>query len=98
MEKHQYQLMLLLSYPHGGNNQLKAKLIAFERKESALTHLNELSRRLMVIEVVSETTVTMLYPTLGDGKQFKNERQASALDGRSRIYLKTQHLPLKGIN
>ena len=61
--------------------ELKAKLIAFEKEKNALTRQIEPCQRLMEIEGVGETTAAMLYTTLGDGKQFKNGRQASAFVG-----------------
>lgn len=61
--------------------QLKAQLIAFEKEKNALTRQIEPCKRLMEIEGVGETTASMLYTTLGDGKQFKNGRQASAFVG-----------------
>ncbi|MCY9855666.1 IS110 family transposase [Vibrio mediterranei] len=61
--------------------ELKAKLIAFEKEKNALTRQIEPCQRLMDIEGVGETTAAMLYSTLGDGKQFKNGRQASAFVG-----------------
>ncbi len=61
--------------------ELKAQLIAFEKEKNALTRQIEPCQRLMEIEGVGETTAAMLYTTLGDGKQFKNGRQASAFVG-----------------
>jgi transposase len=61
--------------------ELKAKLIASEKEKNALTRQIEPCQRLMAIEGVGETTAAMLYTTLGDGKQFKNGRQASAFVG-----------------
>lgn len=61
--------------------ELKAQLIAFEKEKNALTRQIEPCQRLMEIEGVGETTAAMLYITLGDGKQFKNGRQASAFVG-----------------
>lgn len=61
--------------------ELKVKLIAFEKEKNALTRQIEPCQRLMDIEGVGETTAAMLYTTLGDGKQFKNGRQASAFVG-----------------
>ncbi|EOD77534.1 Mobile element protein [Grimontia indica] len=61
--------------------QLKLKLIQFEKEKNALTRQIEPCQRLMAIEGVGETTAAMLYTTLGDGKQFKNGRQASAFVG-----------------
>lgn len=61
--------------------ELKAKLIAFEKEKNALTRQIEPCQRLMEIEGVGETTAAMLYTTIGDGKQFKNGRQASAFVG-----------------
>ncbi|MEZ8545948.1 IS110 family transposase [Vibrio cyclitrophicus] len=61
--------------------ELKAKLITFEKEKNALTRQIEPYQRLMEIEGVGETTAAMFYTTLGDGKQFKNGRQASAFVG-----------------
>lgn len=61
--------------------QFKEKLISFEKEKNALTRQIEPCQRLMAIEGVGETTAAMLYTTIGDGKQFKNGRQASAFIG-----------------
>ncbi|HHF2916158.1 TPA: IS110 family transposase [Vibrio diabolicus] len=61
--------------------ELKAQLISFEKEKNALTRQIEPCQRLMKIEGVGEATAAMLYNTLGDGKQFKNGRQASAFVG-----------------
>lgn len=61
--------------------QLKAELIAYEKEKNALTRQIEPCQRLMEIEGVGEVTAAMLYTTIGDGKQFKNGRQASAFVG-----------------
>ncbi|CAK1691319.1 transposase [Vibrio crassostreae] len=55
--------------------ELKAKLIALEKEKNALT------RQLEPCQRVDETTAAMLYTPIGDGKQFKNGRQASAFVG-----------------
>ena len=61
--------------------QLKNELKDFEKEKNALTRQIEPCKRLMKIEGVGETIAAMLYTTLGDGKQFKNGRQASAFVG-----------------
>lgn len=54
---------------------------AVQKEKSALTRQIEPCQRLMEIEGVGETTAAMLYTTLGNGKQFKNGRQALAFVG-----------------
>nr|WP_240797180.1 transposase [Vibrio tasmaniensis] len=71
----------VLSILWGQYTQLKAKLIKFEKEKNALIRQIEPCQRLMEIEEVGETTAAMVYTTLGDGKQFKNGRQASAFVG-----------------
>lgn len=60
---------------------LRTLLTAILVSIAFLTRQIEPCQRLMEIEGVGETTAAMLYTTLGDGKQFKNGRQASAFVG-----------------
>ena len=60
---------------------LQEKLTDFEKEKNAITRQIEPCKRLMKIEGIGETTAAMLYATLGDGKQFKNGRQAAAFVG-----------------
>lgn len=60
---------------------LKQELKKVEKEKASLTQQIEPCKRLMEIEGVGETTASMLYSILGDGKQFKNGRQASAFIG-----------------
>lgn len=62
---------------------LKNKLKDFEKEKNALTRQIEPCKRLMKIEIegVGEKIAASLYTTLGDGKQLKNGRQASAFVG-----------------
>ncbi len=64
---------------------LKNELKGFEKEKNALTRQIEPCKRLMKIEGVGEAIAAMLYATLGDGKPFKNGRQASAFVGPNTV-------------
>jgi transposase len=60
---------------------LKDELKELDKQKNAITRQLEPCQRLMEIEGVGEATASLLYATLGNGKQFKNGRQASAFVG-----------------
>ncbi|WP_299663031.1 IS110 family transposase [uncultured Psychromonas sp.] len=60
---------------------LKIEFAKLEKVKNALVRQLTPSKNLMALEGVAEVCSSMLYSTIGDGKQFKNGRQAAAFVG-----------------
>lgn len=60
---------------------LKIEFTKLEKEKNALVRQLKPSKNLMALEGVAEVCSGMLYSTIGDGKQFKNGRQAAAFVG-----------------
>ena len=79
--------------------RLRDELKELEKSQKALTRQLEPCRQLMELEGVAEVSAAMLYATIGDGKQFKNGRQASAFIGLTpKQYSSGGKVVMMGIN